>query len=188
VLGVTTKRVVLGYVGRLKTLGMEKGVETVLQAVKKDSRFFALIVGGPASDLSFYKERAAALGLGTEDVLFTGEVPAKDVPAAIAACDIAVMPFPDLPHYRLHMSPLKMFEYMAAGRPIVTSDLPTIRDVLSEDTAWFFRPGDTDDFLRAAREVAGHPDRAAARTKAATELVKKHTWEERMKRVLGAIR
>lgn len=183
-LGVATSKVVLGYVGRLKTLGLEKGVDLLLQAVTKDPRFFALIVGGPDEDCTFYRQRAHEYGLTTANVFFTGEVPAELVPTAISACDIATMPFPDLPHYRHFMSPLKMFEYMASHRPILTSDLPTIRDVLSEETAWLHAPGDVDDFLRSAREIAGHPDRARERTESAYCLVQSHTWEMRMNRIL----
>ena len=106
------------------------------------------------------------------------------VPSAISACDIATMPFPDLPHYRHCMSPLKMFEYMAVGRPILASDLPTIRDVLSEETAWFYTPSDVDDFLRLCREIADHPHRASDRAHRARMLVESHTWNVRMKRIL----
>ena len=186
-LGVTTDRVVLGYVGRLRTLAMEKGVEMLLEAVRADRRFFALIVGGPVEDCLFYERRAAALGLGPDDVRFTGEVPRTQVPLAIAACDIATMPFPDLPHYRTNMSPLKMFEYMAACRPILTSDLPTIRDVLSEQHAWFFAPGSLAAFLDAARAIVASPDHARTRADAARELVRQYTWEQRMVPILAGV-
>lgn len=188
-LGIHTNRLVVGYVGRLKTLGMEKGVGILLQALKDLSdahAFFGLIVGGPASDRKEYEAMAAKLGLGPTDVMFTGEIPAKDVTNALAACDILAMPFPDVPHYRLHMSPLKMFEYMAAGRPIVTSDLPTVRDVLSHETAVFCEPGDDRSLALALRWIKDHPQEAEERAVRAAELVKQHTWKERMKRILEA--
>lgn len=185
--GVTTDRVVVGYVGRLKTLGMDKGVFIMLKAfreLQKEHRFFGFIVGGPSDDQKAYEEEARALGLGSSDVLFTGEIPAKDVPMALAACDVLAMPFPDFPHYRHHMSPLKMFEYMAAERPLVTSDLPTVRDVLDESTAIFCKPGDVESFAQALEWIVEHPAEAGTRAKKARELVKRHTWEERMKRIL----
>ena len=184
-----TERQVVGYVGRLKTLGMEKGVKYFLEALKDvhdTHAFFGLIVGGPESDRKDYEKMAADLHLGPTDVLFTGEVPGSDVPAALAACDIFVMPFPDLPHYRFNMSPLKMFEYMAAGRPIITSDLPTVRDVLSQETAIFCKPGDAQSLASSLRWIKEHPTEAADRAMRARELVKQHTWVERMKRILDA--
>lgn len=186
---IQTERTVVGYVGRLKTLGMEKGVLHLLEALKDlqdQHQFFGLIVGGPESDKKEYEELAKRLGLGPTDVLFTGEIPGADVPAALAACDILAMPFPDLPHYRLHMSPLKMFEYMAAHKPIVTSDLPTIRDVLGHETAVLCKPGDVQSLVSSLRWVAEHPQEAMDRADRAFTLVKEHTWEERMRRILAA--
>lgn len=187
---IQTERLVVGYVGRLKTLGMEKGVASLIDALKflhDAHEFFGLVVGGPAKDQNEYEALAKDAGLNGTDVLFTGEIPAADVPAALAACDIFVMPFPDLPHYRYNMSPLKMFEYMAAGRPIITSDLPTVRDVLSDETAVFCKPGDTASLVLALHWIKEHPQEAAERTLKAQELVKTHTWEERMKRILEAV-
>ena len=182
-----TDRIVVGYVGRLTTLGKEKGVKTVLEAVAKDKRFFAFVVGGPEDDKKTYEKMASKLGLAEDDVLFTGEIPAADVPASLSACDVLAMPFPDLPHYRTHMSPLKMFEYMAADRPLVTSDLPTVRDVLSEETAVFCAPDDTADFLKALVWIAEHPEEARQRAAAAAALVRRHTWQERMARILHGV-
>lgn len=186
-IGLKTDKLVVGYVGRLKTLGMEKGVGIMLDAfasLKDDGRFMGLIVGGPADDQAEYEAQAKRLGLGSDQVMFTGEVDARTVPAMLAACDVLAMPFPDLPHYRHHMSPLKMFEYMAADRPLVTSDLPTVRDVLSETNAVFCEPGSVESFAESLRWIADNREDAAKRSKAALELVKHHTWEERMRRVL----
>lgn len=188
-LDLPRNRVIVGYVGRLKTLGMEKGVGILLEAIaqlKDEKAFTALIVGGPEADQKFYEEKAHALQLGTDDVRFTGEVNPFVVPKMLAACDVLAMPFPDLPHYRHHMSPLKMFEYMAAGKPIVTSDLPTIRDVLSEDRAYFCTPGDASSLADVLRDIRKNPNEAAKRSDSARAIVGDHTWEARMKRILHA--
>jgi glycosyltransferase involved in cell wall biosynthesis len=189
-IGLETDRIVVGYVGRLKTLGMEKGVGILLEAlarIRSEKKFFGLIVGGPEIEKKEYEAKARALGLGEDDVRFTGEIDARDVPSMLITCDILAMPFPDFPHYRHHMSPLKMFEYMAAQRPIISSDLPTVRDILSEETAVFCRPGDSGSLVHALLWMLGHPTEAHAKAHAARKLVEQHTWEERMKRVLNAL-
>ncbi len=186
---IQTERIVVGYIGRLRTLGMEKGVMPLLDALKDlsdDHQFFGFIVGGPDDDRKEYEEAATNHRLGPTDVLFTGEIPASEIPLALAACDIVAMPFPDYPHYRLHMSPLKMFEYMASGKPIVASDLPTIRDVLGHETAVLCKAGDVSSLVTALRWIAEHPDEAKERAERAKELVKEHTWEKRMERILDA--
>lgn len=184
---IRTDRSVVGYVGRLKTLGMEKGVADLLRAVAHErGRFFAFIVGGPQSDRQEYESMATALGLTSEDVLFTGQLPASKVPISLAACDMLAMPFPDLPHYRSFMSPLKMFEYMAANRPLITSDLPSVRDVLSEETAVFCKPDDAADLARALVWIADHPAEARVIAERARTLVmERYSWKERMQRIVG---
>jgi glycosyltransferase involved in cell wall biosynthesis len=182
--------IIVGYVGRLKTLGMEKGVDLMLQTLRRlhsKGAYFGFIVGGPKEDTQVYRARAAALSLTEADVCFTGEVPASMVPVTLAACDVLAMPFPDFPHYRLHMSPLKMFEYMAAERPILTSDLPTIRDVLSEETAVFCKPGDVESFVEALEWIRRHRDAAETRAKKARILVERYDWQQRMQRILAAL-
>jgi glycosyltransferase involved in cell wall biosynthesis len=188
-LDLPRNRVIVGYVGRLKTLGMEKGVGILLEAIaelKDEKAFTALIVGGPEEDQKFYEDKARALNLGKDDVRFTGEVNPFLVPKMLAACDVLAMPFPDLPHYRHHMSPLKMFEYMAAGKPIVTSDLPTIRDILSEERAYFCTPGDASSLAGILRDIRKNPKEAAKRSDSARAIVGDHTWEARMGRILSA--
>ncbi len=183
-----TNRLVVGYVGRLKTLGMDKGVSDLLQALKLlqgTKKFFGLIVGGPRGDQEEYTQQAHELGLTLDDVLFTGELPGKSVPSAMMACDVLAMPWPDKPHYRLNMSPLKMFEYMAAGKPVVTSDLPTVRDVLSEETAVFCAPDDPASLAACLQWIADNPEEAAKRAANARTLVEgEHTWEKRMANIL----
>jgi len=189
-LKIHTDRPVIGYIGRLKTLGQNKGVEELLLAtsrLKTIQPIHLLIVGGPETDQHEYEKMAAALALTPDDVRFTGALPADQVPTALIACDILAMPFPDYPHYRTNMSPLKMFEYMAASRPIITSDLPTIRDVLSEETAFFCQPGDTASLTQSIQEVLADSTIAEKKAAAARTLVEEHTWEKRMDRILTSL-
>lgn len=189
-LGILTNRIVVGYIGRLKTLGMDKGVSDILHSLadlKNDSQFFGLIVGGPEDDKKEYEVLAQSLGLTEQDVFFTGSVPASMVPTALAACDVLAMPFPDKPHYRKHMSPLKMFEYMAANRIILTSDLPTVRDVLSEETAVFCEPDNINSLTHALCFIVANPKDVEDRVNAANALVQDHSWQKRMDRILKVV-
>ncbi len=154
--------------------------------MRETKKFFGLIVGGPESDVREYKELAASLHLTSEDVLFTGPIESNRVPIALAACDVVTMPFPSLPHYRTNMSPLKMFEYMAAGKPIITSDLPPIRDVLAEETAVFYPPNDISKLADAIQWSADHSTEVQARATRAQALVVRYDWTKRMERVLQA--
>jgi glycosyltransferase involved in cell wall biosynthesis len=88
------------------------------------------------------------------------------------------------------MSPLKIFEYMAAGRPIAASNLPSLREVLHDGTtAILIRPGDAEALAEAVRRLdSDHAlaDRLANNARA--EVEEKYTWKKRAAAILEAIR
>jgi glycosyltransferase involved in cell wall biosynthesis len=101
-----------------------------------------LIVGGPDGepDLGRLKARSAELGIGGR-VTFTGLVPPPRVRELLGRADILVLPNPASAISTRYTSPLKLFEYMAAARAIIASDLPSIREVLThESTALLVAP------------------------------------------------
>ena len=183
-LGLPKGTAVIGYAGRLKTMGKEKGVRTLLEALSQLQNVHGLIIGGPEEEVDSYKALSKELGLQESNITFTGHLPHRQVPRALQACDILAMPFPDEPHYRNNMSPMKMFEYMASNRATVVSNLPSVRDVLDEDHAYFCTPGDSGSLAKAFTEIMSDADEANRRAANAFEKVKQHTWEKRMRRIL----
>jgi glycosyltransferase involved in cell wall biosynthesis len=185
-------RPVLGYVGSLVTRDiLEKGVGEFLGALvdlhRRGREAFGWIVGGPDAWRRRYEAQARALGIPSHSVRFQGAIPFPDVPSAIAACDVCVYPAPasSHPYFQRDTSPLKLFEYLAAGRPIVSADLPPVRDIVDEETAAFCRPGDPVSLADTIGAVLDHPEEAAARAVRGKERVKKYAWEERMRRILS---
>jgi glycosyltransferase involved in cell wall biosynthesis len=85
------------------------------------------------------------------------------------------------------MSPVKMFEYMAGGVPIVASDLPTIREVLNGTNAAIVPPGDAPALARAISQLLADAPRAQALAARAREEVRTYSWQERAKKVLSFI-
>ena len=140
--------VVLGFVGFVRAW---HGLDAVLRAMAASGdgpRVVLRVVGeGPARPA--LEGLAAELGIA-ERVRFTGLATRDAVPGMVAGFDIALQPAA-VPY----ASPLKVFEYMAAGRAIVAPDQPNIREVLADGrTALLFPPGDAAALWAAVRRLA----------------------------------
>jgi len=103
------------------------------------------------------------------------------------AADVLAMPFPNTKHYAYEMSPLKMFEYMASGTAIVTSDLPSVREVLDEGMAYFYKADDENSFSEVLKSVLRNPEDAAMRGRQANEAAQDFSWYNRAKAILNFI-
>ncbi len=143
------------------------------------------LVGGVAGDLTPLRRFVQAQRLDRVEILPHQSRP--DLLQYVAAADVVVLPNSAKTEIsRLYTSPLKLFEYLAAGRPIVASDLPSIREVVSEREVIFVKPDDPQDLARGIRQAVEQPqeDRVAA----ARALVKKYTWEVRARSILARLR
>ncbi|MFH1443831.1 MAG: glycosyltransferase [Candidatus Peregrinibacteria bacterium] len=174
------------YVGSLITRGtIEKGVRELLAALAllKERGVFGWIIGGPRDQIDRYRVLAVQSGLGDEDVRFEGPVSNTRVPSALAAADVCVYPAPALQHsfFLRDTSPLKIFEYLASGRPTVSADLPPLRGVIDSSLVHFCQPGDAQDLARAITEALEHP-KVSQEKRAA--LLAHTSWDARMKRIL----
>jgi glycosyltransferase involved in cell wall biosynthesis len=101
--------------------------------------------------------------------------------------DILLMPFPKKAHYEYFMTPLKMFEYMASKRPIIASDLPSIREILNEENCFFCQPGNTDNLAAVIKNVLNTPLLAEQKSYQAYQDVLPHTWQRRAQRIIKII-
>jgi glycosyltransferase involved in cell wall biosynthesis len=113
-------------------------------------------------------------------VRFRGFVPPPALDAERAEADLFVIPLLDSTTARLFTSPLKLFEAMASNRPVVASDLPSIREILSHEVnALLVPPGDPRALAAAIERLlrdSALSTRLAAR---AFEDVKAYSWDRR---------
>jgi glycosyltransferase involved in cell wall biosynthesis len=105
-------------------------------------------------------------------------VPFPDVPALLRGARTGVVPLPDLPKFRTNL-PMKLFEYLAAGVPAVTSDLPPVRRLLDgSDAARLVPPGDHAAFGTALADLLRHPAEAAELARRGRQAVRERFhWE-----------
>jgi len=162
-----------------------KGVDVFLDAAKQfgENCLFVLL-GGSEKEVS-----EARAKWGRSNVLFLGYQPPKSIPMYLKTADALVIPNKKgstaSEHYT---SPLKLFEYMAARRPIVASRLPSLEEVVSDKEVVFFDPNNTDDLSRAIRRVLEDETLAESLSQNARKKVEAFTWDARMRTVAAKLR
>ncbi len=171
------------YTGNFTTMDQSKGIEQCIAAMRETGSVYFVAAGGDAADIKKYEQLAHDLGVANR-VILRGHMPQTELAKYQRAADVLVMPFPDTPHYRNHMSPVKMFEYMASGRPIVSTDLPTIREVLNDENAIIVRPGDPEALARGISSIFSDPARGQRLAVRARIDVERYTWRARARGIL----
>ena len=176
----------VGYVGHLYP---GRGVEVVLGLARRFPAVRFELIGGTERDIAQWRERPL-----TENVSFSGYVPPQEVANRCAGFDVLLMPYQR--KVAVHgargdtsswMSPLKMFEYMATSKPIISSDLPVQREVLRNgENALLVPPDDLEAWKLALLRLI---DDAALRRKlganARADFEREYTWGSRAAKVLG---
>lgn len=180
------------YVGTYKTMGMGKGVDELIiafpEVLKKNPDAFLLLVGMDEQSKLEVEALIRQSGILEENGRVVAFVPQKVAQAYMVASDVLVMNFPWTEHYAYFMSPMKMFEYMASGTPIITTDLPSVREILSEKNAYFVKPGDPQGLARGISEVLSNQVLSDNISKQAFNDVSKYTWNVRAENILIAVK
>jgi len=144
-------------------------------------------VGGRPDDVATWRKCAVDLA----NVTFTGFVPNDRIPLYQSSADILLMPYERTiatssgGNTANICSPMKMFEYMAAGRAILTSDLPVLHEVLDEDTAVFCPPEDGRAWEEALGELLADENHRKELGQHARSVVERYSWLERARRSLA---
>jgi glycosyltransferase involved in cell wall biosynthesis len=175
-------RPIVAYAGHLYPW---KGVDLLLEALVDLPEADGLIVGGHEKepDLACVKALAEKLGIA-DRVTFTGLVSPPSVPPLLARATVLVLPNPASAISNRFTSPLKLFEYMESGRPIVASDLPAMREVLTPDVnAVLVAPGSAAALSTGIRRVLSNPELAARLAQTAAAGVLDYTWARRAERL-----
>lgn len=186
-LGLPCDGYLMVYTGNFTTMGKDKGISDCILALKAlPNEVHLVAAGGSEADVAHYANKAQQEGVAAR-VHLAGHMPQRELARYNSAADVLMMPFPDTPHYRSHMSPVKMFEYMASGRPIIASDLPTIREVLSEEDSFIVQPNDPQGIARAVEVLRSDPVLESKLAEAAGRDVARFSWDVRARNLLTFI-
>lgn len=167
-----------------------RGADLFLALAKSIPTAQFVWVGGRPADVTEWQAKAAAQHI--TNLTFTGFVPNQDLPLYQSAADILLMPYSrsimgssGTADSASVASPMKMFEYMAAGRAIVTADLPVIREVLNEGSAVFCEPDDVADWKVQVESLLLDAPRRIGLGRSARAAVQGYTWLARAEKILA---
>ncbi len=162
-----------------------KGVDVLVEAMTRVPEARLVVLGGleGEADLSRIRARVHAGGLGPRTDLL-GTVPQFRVAEELRRAAVVVVPFLRSVMTERHTSPLKAFEAMAAGRPIVCSDLPSSRELLKDgEDALLVPPGDAAGLASAIARLLADPALAQRLAREAHRRSRAYSWEARAGRV-----
>jgi glycosyltransferase involved in cell wall biosynthesis len=168
--------------------GVAHLIEAMARLERTASPWRAVLIGdGP--ERSALAARASALGLAR--VHFIGALPYAAMPPALAGADAGLAPFDPDAHAALrqafYWSPLKVFEYLASGLPVVLPDLPRLRAIVGDDAAVFY-DRHAPDALATALDRLTEPAARTARAAAARRLAEtRYSWTAHCRVLHGAL-
>jgi glycosyltransferase involved in cell wall biosynthesis len=161
-----------------------KGVEVLVRAIACAPGLQLTLVGGEPGARARIAALAGDLGV-TNRVRLVGPVPPPQRWRYLAEASVCVLPLTRSVFGTSFTSPLKLFEYMAAGRPIVASDLPTLREVLQDgENALLVPPEDPPALAAAIQRLRADRSLAERLASRAAKDVCAYTWEKRGKTIL----
>jgi glycosyltransferase involved in cell wall biosynthesis len=177
-----------GYFGHLYA---GRGIEVIEQLAKKNHEVLFFVFGGQENDIIKFKKQNELANL-----IFAGHLPFKDVQLAMSLMDVLLMPYQKSVSVSLEsvdtatwMSPMKMFEYMSVGLPIISSDLPVLKEILTHKyNSLLVKPDDVFEWSDALRQLKENQELSSTLGQNAyTDFKKNYTWELRTKRMLNSL-
>ena len=182
------ERFTAGYTGHFYA---GRGIELLVSLAQRLPGFNFLLAGGEPDEVA----RLAKIleGDKIKNVVLPGFIPNAALPLYQAACEVLLMPYQhqvaassggDISRY---LSPMKVFEYMAAGRAIISSNLPVLGEVLNLHNAILLSPDDLEGWVGALEMLQAQPQVGQRLAEQALRDVQSYTWEARARRILEGI-
>ena len=182
-LNLPLDRKIVVYAG---SLFPEKGIKYILLTAEQLRDTVFILVGGEAKQVQYWTRYARMRGI--ENVRFVGFISNSLIPIYLVAADALIMPYGRGPARIMDIestSPLKLFEYMAARKPIISSNIPAIRRIIQHGVNGLLaEPGDVKQLTEYVREVLEDEEFARRLGERAYERVRAYDWRERCRKIL----
>ena len=178
-----------GYTGHLYR---GRGLDLMLELASSYPEVNFLWVGGEQEAVDRWRARIEKLEL--ENVQLLGFLPNEELPMVQASCDVLLMPYEQQIQVSsggdtaAYASPMKVFEYLAAGRAIIASDLPVIREILNDSNSMLLPADDAAAWIGALRTLMFDPGQRGWLAAHAKEDASQYSWKARAERALEGLK
>ena len=183
-----SEETVIGFVGTLKPWhGVSNLIESFAIAISKNPKLRLRIVGAGPEEQKLKEQVESYPDAVQQSVQWLGAVPNSAIPDIIATFDIAVAPYPELQNF--YFSPLKILEYMAAGRAVIASRIGQIPDLIQPDiTGKLVTPGCIHELASEILQLSADSQSRAHLGSAARKSVEaNHSWSRVVDRILKTV-
>ena len=182
---VNNETINIGYIGMLETYGKGKGVEEAVKTLcdlNLVHKFNLTIIGGPKNRIKKIREICSENNI---DALIKDRVPYSEVPFEMQKLDIGIIPYPDDLHMSLYASPLKFFEYAAAGAAILCSDLRSHLDLKELNLGVeYFEESNWKDFESKIIRLVEDREYLEKLKVKSKKNIKNYSWEKRFESLM----
>jgi len=177
----------VAYIG---SLDFHKGIEVLLNALNRsESKPHLLLIGGKTTQEMERLQREAARLYQAQKVTVTGWVNKEQLHGYLQQTALGIIPLRDTFFNRYLTSPLKLFDYYSFGIPVIASDLPTTRSLITEnDTGFFFQNEDSAELAARIDRILGDRKRLERMSNAVYEHAESYLWEKRAERMYRIVK
>ena len=175
----------IGFVGSLYSwAGLGLLLEVMSELQTEGYQIFLVIVGDGEMASTWF-ELTQNLGL-EKQVQFVGRVPWQEVPPYIAGCEIGYSGQLQLQMGKMYLSPMKLYEYMSMGKPVLASAFEDAQRLINEgETGFLFQPGDKQTLKQALLKAFDTQDQLLSMgQKARKQIEIEHSWTNRVQHLL----
>lgn len=189
-LGLSTEYQYAVYCGHLYK---EKGIQVILDAAQRLQRFSNLrfvLAGGLDQDVQYWQQQCKERHIN--NIIFTGFIQNSHVPKYLKAADCLLLPYSNDIEYKvmdIHTtSPLKLFEYLAAGRPIVATSNPTLTKIIQhEHDAILTELGNIEAFCAGIELAIQKSPLQNQLSENAKSTANQYTWDSRCQHIIDKV-
>ena len=163
----------------------DREIDNIIYLAQQFSNANFMVIGGPNESKVYFQKLASQLGLN--NIIFMGYVPHKDVPLYLFASDILLALWSDKVPTIKYCSPLKVFEYMATGRTIISHGYDVIKEVLKDnENCLLVKPNSQND-LRLKVQLALENSYDHLGENARNNAFEHYSWDKRAQTILNQL-